>query len=65
MSGDLIYSAEKFPHGLRCCDDDCDHLFTEGERYSQRLTGMTTFAGEPANIVEIVCVPCGLKGAVQ
>lgn len=58
---DLIYTPEAFPHGLRCMD--CGHLFSRGERYSQRLTGMATFADESANVVELTCVPCGLSGA--
>jgi hypothetical protein len=59
---DLTYTDEAFPHGLKCID--CDHLFIDGERYSRRLVGMAEFAGEPANVCELVCVPCALSGAV-
>jgi len=61
-NGDLIYTDAKFPHGLRCID--CDHLFEEGERYSDRLIWMAEFRGEPASVCEVICVPCALKGAV-
>jgi hypothetical protein len=60
---DQVYTNERFPHGLRCMD--CDHPFAEGERYSRRVVGMTEFSGDPAFVSEIVCVPCGLRGAVQ
>ena len=62
MADDLIYTDEGFPHGLRCID--CDHLFSDGERYARRLLSMTEFMDEPAFITEVVCVPCSLKGAV-
>lgn len=54
---ELIVRAEDWPFGLRCMD--CDALLEAGMPYSERLTGMV----EQDPLVEIVCVPCGLKAA--
>jgi len=61
---DCIFTLEKFRYGLRCMD--CKYRFEQpGERYVRRLSSMTEFMGEAAFIVEIVCVPCGLKSTAQ
>lgn len=52
-AGDLIVTAEEWPHGLRC--GDCCRLLRDGDGYAERLTGMV--AGFPAYMV--VCRPCG------
>jgi hypothetical protein len=64
MSGQLLrYQSAEWPHGLRCIE--CDHLFSEGQPYSERLDsiadpvpGLT--GPDPVPITEIVCVPCGM-----
>jgi hypothetical protein len=55
----LIYCDAEYPFGLMCAAKDCGHVFTDGERYSERLDG---FQGE-LPIVVITCVPCGLSMA--
>ena len=50
-------TAEDWPFGLRCMD--CDDPLEIGAPYSERLVGFT----DEDPVVEIVCVPCGLRGA--
>ncbi len=57
MSEPLIVHAADWPHGLRCLE--CDERLVEGMAYSQRLVAM---AGKWP-VLEIVCVPCGMKVA--
>jgi len=67
------FTAEEFPHGLRCMD--CADEFVEGQPYSRRLTDVDTcddladvFGGDRADALfytELTCVPCALKGATH
>jgi hypothetical protein len=54
-----IYTDEDFEHGLRC--GECDTLFVEGQPISERLTDFI----EETPVVELVCVPCGMRGALD
>lgn len=50
-----VYHEEEWPHGLRCAE--CSRLFTEGERYSARLTGFQ----DDIPMTLIVCVGCAVS----
>lgn len=54
----MAFDPEQWPHGLRCMD--CDREFVEGQPVAERLTAMTEHQGEPAAVVDIVCVSCAL-----
>lgn len=47
-----VYSDLDWEHGLACMD--CSHVFSEGDRYMERLYAFA----EDAPVVEVVCVPC-------
>jgi len=46
------YVEEDWPHGLSC--SQCPHVFSEPERYSERLYA---FVGD-APLVEVLCLSC-------
>lgn len=49
-----------WPHGLRCMD--CQQTFEPGDTIAERLVSMDyTEGGEPAFVVDLICVPCSLK----
>ena len=50
-----VYREEDHPDGLVCMG--CDHVFSHGEIFSERLTHIS---GDGLPIVELVCIPCGL-----
>ncbi len=50
------YRAEDWPHGLSC--GQCPHVFSEPERYSERLYAFI----DDAPLVEIVCLGCATTG---
>jgi RNase P subunit RPR2 len=57
---EYTFHENDWPWGLRCTD--CHRLFVQGEKYSERLTGvaMGSNAASPSPVVEITCVPCGM-----
>jgi hypothetical protein len=46
---------EDWPHGLSC--GECDHVFTDGETYHQKIEAMFE-DGTP--VLVIVCADCAL-----
>jgi RNase P subunit RPR2 len=55
----LVYREEEWPHGLRCAQ--CDHLLSDGERYSQRLHGFQ----DDVPILLVVCASCAVVGETE
>lgn len=54
-----IVRSKEWAGGLRCMD--CHTALNDGDAYSERLSSLL---GDTP-MVEIVCVPCALRGAVS
>lgn len=53
-----MFASSEWEYGLRCMS--CNREFVEGQPIAERLEAMTEYEGEPAFIVELVCVECSL-----